>query len=67
VRQFQDSLSLESPLADLHEFHLEAIHANPQSFVDQLIAILDPLRPDRERLLRFINPDGDYHAPTPIE
>jgi hypothetical protein len=46
---------------------LEAIHANPQSFVDQLIAILDPLRPDRERLLRFINPDGDYHAPTPIE
>lgn len=67
VRQFQDSLSSESPVPDLHEFHLEAIHANPQSFVDQLIAILDPLRPDRERLLGFINRDGDYHAPTLIE
>lgn len=56
VRSFQESLQ-----STHHVFHLEAIHADPPAFVDRMIHLLEPLRPNRERLLQFVNPDGGYH------
>jgi hypothetical protein len=57
VRRFQESLQ-----ATHHVFRVEAIQADPAIFVDRMVRILEPLRPDRAGLLQFVKPDGGYHA-----
>jgi hypothetical protein len=57
VRRFQESLRSAH-----HVFQVDAIQADPALFVDRMVHILEPLRPDRERLLQFVKPDGGYHA-----
>ncbi len=57
VRRFQKSLQ-----STHHVFYVDAIQAEPAIFVEQMVRILEPLRPDRSRLLEFVKPDGGYHA-----
>lgn len=57
VRAFQATLH-----AGVHVFQLEAIHADPAGFVDELRKVVAPLTPDRQRLLQFVNPEGGYHS-----
>ena len=45
VREFQKSLT-----ADFHTFELEAIHADPVAFVDQISRVLESLPVQREEL-----------------
>jgi hypothetical protein len=56
VREFQKSLT-----ADFHAFELEAIHADPVAFVDQISRVLESLPVQREELLQFVHRDGGYH------
>lgn len=55
VKRFQKELK-----KDYQVFHLEDIHADPETFVDQLLDILNPLTPNRDELLHFIQPSGGY-------
>lgn len=56
VREFQESLT-----EDFHAFDLEAIHADPTAFVDQVSRLLDPLHVKRDELLQFVHREGGYH------
>lgn len=56
VEQFEASLRGAAQV-----FRLEEIHADPAAFVDRMLTIVAPLQPERERLLRFVDPHGGYH------
>ena len=61
VRAFQASLKLEH-----HVFQLEAIQADPEAFADRILTILHPMSPSREKIIRFVVPEGGYHAHTTV-
>ena len=56
VQRFERTLSGQG-----HVFRLEEIHADPEAFVDRILSITAPLRPERSRLLEFVSPQGGYH------
>lgn len=58
VRAFQDELP-ES--AEVHEFQLEAIQANPAAFADAIVRITNRDQEFVPEVLSFINPGGGYN------
>ena len=57
VRRFQASLS-----PPYHVFQVEAIQADPRAFAEQMVRVLHPMSAERERIMRFVMPEGGYHA-----